>query len=301
MRLNPEQRREIGNAVRKGVNKSILAVIYCVSIATIWFWGKQDLRTNLSDLPRNTKTSKITVEVELSILARRIVCKWGTAGIQQGLMNLPDFMISKIGVLVQEIPLSRDSINNVLKEHKINGYRREKKSWKFFRAKYQNELWQLDLKGPFRVQGKKYWIVVCIDDYSRYLLLLKLFDHQPRLEEIETSISSLIKKYHPEKILTDNNPFSKTWESWCRSQKIEAVFAHPYYPQDKGKVERTIRTLTEEFIVLLNIFQNGLTESWKNGKNGITQNDSIEGLKHILLFYFFLSWKPYLTHKQKAI
>ncbi len=33
--------------------------------------------------------------------------------------------------------------------------------------------------------------------------------------------------------------------------KVEAIFAHPYYPQDKGKVERTIRNITEEFIDLL--------------------------------------------------
>lgn len=269
-RLKPEQRREIGNAIRKGINKSVLVVIYCVSLVTIYFWGKQDLRTNLSDLPRNTKTSKITVEVELSILAMRTLCKWGTARIQQGLMNLPEFMRVKIGVIIQGVYLSRTSINNVLKKHKINGYRREQKSWKFFRAKYANELWQLDLKGPFRVQGKKYWILVCIDDYSRYILLLKLFDHQPRLEEIEASLFQLIKKHHPKMILTDNNPFNINWELWCKSLKVEAVFAHPYYPQDKGKVERTIRNLVEEFIVLLKHFPewlNGKLEVWRKWYN----------------------------------
>ena len=34
-------------------------------------------------------------------------------------------------------------------------------------------------------------------------------------------------------------------------QGIKACFAHPYYPQDKGKVERTIRNLAEEFVNLL--------------------------------------------------
>jgi len=33
--------------------------------------------------------------------------------------------------------------------------------------------------------------------------------------------------------------------------KVKPLFAHPYYPQDKGKVERVIRTISEEFIYLL--------------------------------------------------
>ena len=286
-RLKPEQRREIGNAIRKGINKSVLVVIYCVSLVTIYFWGKQDLRTNLSDLPRNTKHSKISVEVEISILAMRTVCKWGTARIQQGLMNLPEFMRVKIGIVVQGISLSRTAINNVLKKHKINGYRRKQKSWKFFRAKYANELWQLDIKGPFRVQGRKYWILVCIDDYSRYILQLKLFDHCPELTEIENAIKPLIDKYQPLKILTDNHPFDKAWDKWCKEQETEAVFAHPHYPQDKGKVERTIRNLVEEFIVLLKHFPewlNGKLEKWKNWYNSKRFHRGIKNYPSLLFF-----------------
>jgi len=37
--------------------------------------------------------------------------------------------------------------------------------------KKPNELWQLDIKGPFKIENKKYYFVICIDDYSRYLLL----------------------------------------------------------------------------------------------------------------------------------
>ena len=35
---------------------------------------------------------------------------------------------------------------------------------------------------------------------------------------------------------------------------MEAIFAHPYYPQDKGKVERAIRNIAEELINLIIIF-----------------------------------------------
>ncbi len=35
---------------------------------------------------------------------------------------------------------------------------------------------------------------------------------------------------------------------------VEPLFAHPYYPQDKGKVESAIRNVAEEFVNLLKKF-----------------------------------------------
>jgi len=46
-----------------------------------------------------------------------------------------------------------------------------------------------------------------------------------------------------------------TASSWIRRA------AHPYYPQDKEKVERTIRNVAEEFIYLLKKFP-----EWLQGK-----------------------------------
>ena len=47
-----------------------------------------------------------------------------------------------------------------------------------FRAKEPDELWQIDFKGPFSVGGKKYWFLVCIDDYSRFIVSAEQFDHE---------------------------------------------------------------------------------------------------------------------------
>ena len=58
----------------------------------------------------------------------------------------------------------------------------------------------------------------------------------------------MIDKFHPENILTDNNPFADAWGYWCFQEGVKAIFAHPYYPQDKGKVERAIRNISEELI-----------------------------------------------------
>lgn len=208
------------------------------------------------DLPR-LFISKISVEVEASILYLRNNFKWGTARIQQGLRKLPSFMIEEFErtmqfKCIQGFELSRESINRILKKHGLNGYSKKWKKWKFFRAKYANELWQVDLK-EFRFQGRKYYLLVVIDDYSRFLISMNLFDHCPKAIELTSAMQKLTRK--PEKILSDNGPqFWDQWENWCRGNGIEPIFAHPYYPQDKGKVERSIRNVSEEFIYLLTQF-----------------------------------------------
>lgn len=163
--------------------------------------------------------------------------------------------------VVQGIKISRTAINNILKKHKINGYKNKITSWKFFRAKEPDELWQLDIKGPFRIQGNKYYFVICIDDYSRFLLLAEQLDHCPNIEEIFSLLEPLIKKHEPKKILTDNSPFKEDWDNLCKERNVKPIHAHPYYPQDKGKVERAIRSIAEEFIYLIKKFP-----EWLSGK-----------------------------------
>ncbi len=113
-------------------------------------------------------------------------------------------------IYVQNFYLSRTSINNVLKKHKVNGYHSDGKVWKLFMAKYKNELWQCDLK-EFKFEGKKYYIFVVIDDYSRFILLLKLFDHCPMTNELTLALQKLGVK--PENILSDNcGQFKEQWK-----------------------------------------------------------------------------------------
>lgn len=199
--------------------------------------------------------------MEKAILAMRVVFSWGSGRIQQGLVSLPDFAKEAIEkIIATSMPVlefSRTSINNVVRKHRLNCYRKDNKAWIFFRAKKADELWQLDLKGPFTVLGKKYYILVCVDDFSRYLILCELFNHCPSTNEITEALGKYILKTSkkPEKILTDNGgQFKETWIKSLKKQYIEPLFVHPYYPQDKGKVERTIRNISEEFVKLLKKF-----------------------------------------------
>lgn len=263
MRLTLDQRHSLVNAVRRGINKKIVADVLNTSVKTVTKWCKRAFhrgKESFRDRPRKPKDVKVIIEVELAIIDMRTAFGWGTARIQQGLYCLPDYAKKVLHNYVENVSLSRPSINGVLKKHGINGYNKKYKRWKFFRAKGPNELWQIDLKGPYTVQGKKYWFLVCIDDFSRYLLLTGQFGHEPTTQEVTDLLETLGSK--PKNILSDNGvQFKKQWKRWCKSMKIKPLFAHPYYPQDKGKVERAIRNISEEFIHLLRKFP-----EWLNGK-----------------------------------
>jgi hypothetical protein len=272
-RLSPNERSLASKIKRQGISINLIAKAFSCSRQTIWYWAKQDLRTRF-DIDKNGK-GKITIEVESTILFMRNSFKWGTARIQNGLEELPEFMRQEIeitiGVCVQHFTLSRQSINEVLKKIGVNGYfNKRRKAWKFFRAKYPNELWQLDLK-RFKFNGKKYELLVVIDDYSRFILKLHVFDHSPNIVQITEVLKPLIDKFHPEKILTDNNPFADAWGYWCWQEDVKAIFAHPYYPQDKGKVERAIRNISEELVYLFINFSKWFNvdciEKWRHWFN----------------------------------
>ena len=273
--------------VRKGISKCFVAKIFDTTRQAVHRWCKRAFHRgseSFQDKPRKAKESKITLDVEISIIALRNTFDWGTARIQQGVSCLPEYA-RKAVQCVQGVRLSRTAINNILKKHGINGYRSDIKGWKFFRAKKPNELWQLDIKGPYTVQGKKYWFAVCIDDYSRYLILAEQLDHSPTIEELGEMLKPHVEEYHPKSILTDNNPFKEEWNRLCRSRGIEPLHAHPHYPQDKGKVERTIRNLSEEFVYQLSKFPdwlNGKIKEYKEWYNNSRFHRGIENIPCIL-------------------
>jgi len=262
-RLTPEERALVSKFKRAGVEINVLVETFHTSRQTIWYWSIQDLRTRFNIISNHK--GKITIEVEATILCLRQTFKWGTARIKQGLDNLPEFMKAELKIIlqfepVQNFDLSRQSINKTLKKWKINGYQNKTKTWKFFRAKYPNELWQVDLK-EFKFEGKKYYIFVIIDDYSRFILLLKLFNHCPTTNELTSAMQKLNIK--PVSILADNGgQFREQWKDWCKENSIKAIFAHPYYPQDKGKVERSIRNVSEEFVYLICQFPKWIDEKY---------------------------------------
>jgi len=93
---------------------------------------------------------------------------------------------------VQGVGLSRETVSNVFSKLGVNDYPCKHKRWKFFRAEETDELWQIDFKGPFTVHGKKYWFLICIGDYSRFLVVAEQFNHEPRTKEVTALLKNRI-------------------------------------------------------------------------------------------------------------
>jgi len=68
-----------------------------------------------------------------------------------------------------------------------------------------------------------------------------------------------VKRYrYPKRLLCDNRSQfrSDDLKFWCKTNRVKYKPAPPYYPETKGKVERTIRNLKEEYLVLDKVFEN---------------------------------------------
>ena len=180
MRLSPDIRGTFRKLVKKGLTIQKIAYYFETTRQTVHRWlkrGRHRGAKSFRDKPRQPRESKVTEAIELSILKLRTTFKWGTARIQQGLSCLPGFILKSVSC-VQGVKLSRETINNVLSRNNQNGYQHEFKRWKFFRASEPDDLWQIGFRGPFSVGGKRYWFLVCIDDYSRYIICAEQFDHE---------------------------------------------------------------------------------------------------------------------------
>jgi transposase InsO family protein len=277
---SPEIRRLIVKARRNGNRVKDIAEMFNVSRWTVWRWTKRAHHRggeSYRDRSRRPHTihRKITKDVENVIIVLRDSFKWGTHRIMIALENPPEYIqhlfLSIIGKKWEPLKLSRQSVNNVLRKHHRNGFPPGgKREWKFFRAEGPNALWQMDIKGPFRIEGRAMLALIIIDDYSRYLISCRLF-RSIATEHVTGELSDCIEKHGtPRKILVNHGPqFKERFLDWCTRRGIEVIYAPPRYPQAKGKVERSIRTFNEEFLVLGTVFENHIAlmdeyEQWFN-------------------------------------
>lgn len=114
-----------------------------------------------------------------------------------------------------------------------------------FQKEHRCMLFQADIKyGPFLPIGKdgamkQVYLSVFIDDATRYIVAARFYDNQ-RVEIIEDSLRSAIMHFgKPDKIYVDNGKqYRSEWLSKaCGRLGVRLIFAKPYHPEGKGKVE----------------------------------------------------------------
>jgi len=147
------------------------------------------------------------------------------------------------------IHIPHNRIYTILKQLDIIKPRKKKKKKKpkRFNASKPNELWQMDFK-VVDIEGVRYYLLLIIDDYSRYILHAKLYN-EATTKVVLSALEDCFKTYgKPEKILTDNGTqfvsargnLSK-FQMFLMGNGIQHIRTSVRHPQTIGKVERINR------------------------------------------------------------
>lgn len=178
-----------------------------------------------------------------------------------GYKRIEDYLKSKYFVIVP-----RKKIREALKLHGLTGsvdssFDKDKdkaaksaKGSRRFEATYPRELYQMDVTYIYLSEGI-YYLVIILDDYSRFCVCSELRRDQQGLTMIEVLHRAIERYGKPTKLLTDQGT---NFYSWSRDQslfsrylddmKIEHIVADPHSPQTLGKVERLNQTFQRELL-----------------------------------------------------
>ena len=124
-----------------------------------------------------------------------------------------------------------------------------------FEARYPGEMWQMDVTYVYIRTIPVLYLVVIIDDFSRYCVAAELCRDQ-RAETLIRVLHDACTAYGtPGKLLTDQGSGFYSWsreqtqfQAYLDDQTIEHVVAEPHSPQSQGKAERFIQTVRQELL-----------------------------------------------------
>jgi len=125
-----------------------------------------------------------------------------------------------------------------------------------FEREHVNALWQSDasqgpwLPDPTRpAHARRTHLIAFIDDHSRLVPYGEFFFDEalPRLERVLKV--AILRRGLPGAIYVDNGQiFNATqFRAACAALRIEVIFASPYHPQGKGKIEQFWHLVQESF------------------------------------------------------
>lgn len=256
---NPDQRRQAVEAyLKSGMTRRAFAKVYGVAEGVLSKWvaryeadGPKALEDHkrgrpkgsggvLSVLPQATKLAITTLKA-----------------------RFPDFGLRKIRDFLHRfhaIKVSPGSVRKTLTEAGVPpppvGKKRPKKKaepWRWERAK-PNQLWQSDITSFVLTRHhQRVYLVVFMDDCSRYIVSFGLHTHQKAEIVQECLLDGIARFGKPKEVLTDQGPQYFAWRGKAAFQKllvregIEHAKARTHHPETVGKCERFWETVNAEF------------------------------------------------------
>jgi transposase InsO family protein len=252
----PEQRRE---AVEAYATSGLLMEDFCrvwgVGRSTMSNWlkryregGPQGLESRRSG---NRKSPPNATPEEVKEKVRETKRKNPSFGLRK----VRDWLFRHEGKKV-----SATTVKKVLKEAELHPPPKPKKKprkkkpivRRFERSK-PRELWQSDITSFLLPRtGRRLYLTVFLDDYSRYIVGWQLATHQRVELVIEALLEGIARFGKPQEVLTDQGRQYFAWRGKSRFQKllhkegIQHVVSRAHHPQTLGKTERLWATVNAE-------------------------------------------------------
>lgn len=127
-----------------------------------------------------------------------------------------------------------------------------------FEVQFTNDMWQSDcMHGPKVVtkEGKlrKSYLFAIIDDHSRLITHGQFYLAETLDNYLDCLWQAFSKRGLPRKLYVDNGPSFRAHrlQLGCASLQVALIYARPYRPQGKGKIERFFRTVRMQFLPTL--------------------------------------------------
>ncbi len=284
---NMSQRKEFIQHARKPErNMRRLCQEYGISRKTGYKWLGRYQAEGVPGLAERSRKphhspNRTDPEIEQVVLAvRQQHPTWGGRKIRRRLEDLGH----------QNVP-SASTITAILHRHSYIDLAasRKRQAFKQFEMEKPNQLWQMDFKGPFRINGKKCSPLTVLDDHSRYLVGLKACINQQG-ETVKDCLTEIFDCYGlPDAFLTDNgSPWGTSsaerrytkLNAWMFRLKIKLIHSRPYHPQTIGKDERLHRTLKAD-VLKQHTFEDFSTcqrrfSAWRKTYNHIRPHEALD-------------------------
>jgi transposase InsO family protein len=201
----------------------------------------------LSDLQEASRRphhspARIAPAIEQRIVALRGLDGWGGRKIRKLLLE-------------EGIVLARRTVDRVIRRQGLVAPERQGRSaWRRFERAAPNELWQMDFKGQYRIEGREIFPWAVLDDHSRFLIGLAPLTTtrtapvwqvlRYSFEEYGVPAAFLIDRGAPWWGTTNGHGLTRLSVQLIK-QGCELIPGRPRHPQTHGKIERFNRTLDE--------------------------------------------------------
>ena len=253
--FSPEERRGALEAWSKsGMTAIAFSKLWGVSPESLREWraryelgGPQALEPKKLGRPRGEGRSTLPELLQAEIV--RTKRRFPTFGLKK----VRDFLKRFQGQTV-----STGSVRKVLKTeglHEVAPKRRRKKHAlvrRFERSK-PGELWQTDITSFVLTRSRvRVYLVVFLDDFSRYVVSWQLATHQKAALVCEALLDGIERFGKPEEVLSDQGRQYFAWRGKSDFQRllarqgIQHVVARTHHPETLGKCERLWETIGVE-------------------------------------------------------